>query len=75
MTPDETHAAARLFELRTEQREAAMLATIETINRQMAQLEFLMMRLAQRATLEATFEERLDRIESMLIDIRRKLGA
>jgi hypothetical protein len=58
----------RTIELRATQREAATQATIQTLTRQMVQMEA-----AFEARLDR-IEVRLDRIETLLAEIARKLG-
>jgi hypothetical protein len=55
----ELREGLRLIELRLDQRDAATQSTIQTLTRQMVQME-------------ATLEGRFDRIETMLAEIRRQ---
>jgi hypothetical protein len=55
----ELREGLRLIELRLDQRDAATQSTIQTLTRQMVQME-------------ATLEGRFDRIETMLAEIRRE---
>jgi hypothetical protein len=59
----------RTIELRATQREAATQATIQTLTRQMVQMEAVFELRCDR------IEGRLGHIENMLADIAEKLGA
>jgi hypothetical protein len=59
---DTLREGLRIIELRLDQRDAAIQSTIQTLTRQMVQME-------------ATFDARLDRIEKLLINVARKLDA
>jgi hypothetical protein len=66
----------RTIDLRANQREAATQATIQTLTRQMVQMEAAFE--ARFDRIEARFdriEARFDRIETLLADIARKLSA
>jgi hypothetical protein len=56
----ELREGLRLMELRLDQRDAATQSTIQTLTRQMVQME-------------VTIDARFDRLETMLADIARKL--